>query len=52
MYTSVPEGWKRLGQMLSVTIVTGQSPSHLLFLSDTYSGGRFLVDTGTEVSVI
>ena len=52
MYTSVAEGGKRLLQMLSVTIITGQSPSHLLFLSDMYSGCRFLVDTGTEVSVI
>ena len=52
MYTSVPEGGKRLGQTLSATSVTGHSPSRLLFLTDKYSGRRFLVDTGAEVSVI
>ena len=52
MYTSVPEGGKLLGQTLSATSVTGHSPSRLLFLTDKYSGRRFLVDTGTKVSVI
>ena len=32
--------------------ITGHSPSRLLFLTDKYSGCRFLVDTGAEVSVI
>ena len=52
MSSTLPESGKRLGQSFSATSVAGHSPSHLLFLKDHNSSRRFLINTGTEVSVI
>ena len=43
---------KRLGQTLAATGVTGLNSSRLFFVTDTHTSTRFLVDTGSEVSVI
>ena len=48
MYSRV----KRAGQSLAATSVSGLAQSRLFHDSDTTSGTRFLVDTGSEVSVI
>ena len=52
MSTTMPEVGKRSGQSLAVTSDPGQPQSRLLFLTDSNSGCRFLIDTGAEVSVI
>ena len=52
MSTTLPEVGKQLGQLLSATSATGHTPSRLLFLTDNYSGRRFLIDTSAEVRVI
>ena len=43
---------KRVGQTLAATGVNGLPSSRLLYVSDTHTKIRFLVDTGSEVSVI
>ena len=43
---------KRLGRTLAATGVTGLNSSRLFFVTDTHTSTRFLVDTGSEVSVI
>ncbi len=43
---------KRLGRTLAATGVTGPPTSRLLFVTDTHTNTRFLIDTGSEVSVI
>ena len=43
---------KRLGRTLAATGVTGLDSSRLFFVTDTHTSTRFLVDTGSEVSVI
>ena len=43
---------KPLGRTLSATGVPGPSPSRLFFVSDMHTHTRFLIDTGSEVSVI
>ena len=43
---------KRLGRTLAATGVTGLNSSRLFFVTDTHTNTRFLVDTGSEVSVI
>ena len=40
------------GRTLVATGVTGPLLSHLFYIRDTHTGTRFLVDTGSEVSVI
>ena len=52
MLPTLQKGRKRLGHSLSAASTAGHSPSHLLFLQDKISGRRFLIDTGTEVSII
>jgi len=39
-------------QPLVVTSMSGHTPSHLFYIKDHSSGLTFLVDTGTQVSVI
>ena len=43
---------KRRGQSLAATNAAGLAPSRLFFFTDRYTGLRFLVDTGAQVSVI
>ena len=43
---------KRQGQYVDTADITGLTPSRLLFVVDTLSSTRFLVDTGAQVSVI
>ena len=43
---------KRHGQYVAAADVTGLTPSRLLFVTDTSSSMRFLIDTGAQVSVI
>ena len=43
---------KRLGRTLAATGVNGPIASRLFFVSDAHTHTRFLVDTGSEVSVI
>ena len=43
---------KRVGRSLSATGVPGHTTSRLFFVSDMHTHTRFLVDTGSEVSVI
>ena len=43
---------KRPGPALAATSAAGLSPSRLFSVSDRSSGFRFLVDTGSEVSVV
>ena len=43
---------KLLGQPLVATGVSGLTPSRLFYVSDSNSNSQFLVDTGSEVSVI
>ena len=43
---------KLSGRSLAATSVAGLSPSRLFYITDKPTGTRFLVDTGTEVSVI
>ena len=43
---------KQLGQTLVATGATGQIPSCLFYVSDNSTHTRFLIDTGSEVSVI
>ena len=43
---------KRVGQTLAATGVNGLPSSRLLYVSDTHTKVQFLVDTGSEVSVI
>ena len=43
---------KRQGQYVDAADVTGLTPSRLLFVVDSLSSTRFLVDTGAQVSVI
>ena len=43
---------KRSGQPLTAMSDTGLQPSRLFYVTDKTTGFRFLVDTGTEVSVI
>jgi hypothetical protein len=43
---------KRHGQSLAATNVTGLQPSRLFYVTDRYTGLRFLVDTGAQVSVL
>ena len=52
MPTTVPKIGKHSGQSLAATSVTGHPTSRLLFLTNSNSGRRFLIDTGAEVSVI
>ena len=52
MSATLPEVGKRSGQSLAATSDPGLPTSRLLFLTDTTSGRRFLIDTGAEVSVI
>ena len=51
MYTDLQLG-KRLGRTLSATGATGLSHSRLFYVSDSHTNIHFLVDTGSEVSVI
>ena len=51
MYTALQLG-KRLGRTLSATGATGLSQSHLFYVSDSHTNIHFLVDTGSEVSII
>ena len=43
---------KRLGRTLAATGVSGSPHSRLFYVSDKYTNTRYLVDTGSEVSVI
>ena len=43
---------KRLGRTLAATGVSGPPHSRLFYVSDKYTNTRYLVDTGSEVSVI
>ena len=43
---------KRWGQLLVATSVVGQQTGRLLYVIDRESRLRFLVDTGSEVSII
>ena len=43
---------KRPGRTLAATGVSGPTHSRLFFVSDAHTNTRFLVDTGSEVSVI
>ena len=52
MSATLPEVGKRSGQSLAATSDPGLPTSRLLFLTDTTSGRRFLIDTGAEISVI
>ena len=45
-------GRKRPGQSLIVTNATGQQVGCLLYVTDRESRLRFLVNTGTEVSIV
>ena len=45
-------GGKRLGQPLVATSVAGQQTGRLLYVIDRESRLCFLVDTGSEVSII
>lgn len=45
-------GFKRPGRTLAATGVAGPVPSRLFYIMDKVTGTRFLVDTGSEVSVI
>ena len=43
---------KLQGQVLMATGVSGLLPTHLFYIIDSNHNYRFLVDTGTEVSVL
>ena len=43
---------KLLGRTLSATGVPGHSLSRLFFVRDAHTNTNFLIDTGSEVSVI
>lgn len=43
---------KRVGQSLSATSAPGHTSSRLLFVSDRNTNTHFLIDTGSEVSVL
>ena len=45
-------GFKFPGQTIAVTAVAEPFLSRLFYVQDTHTGVRFLVDTGSEVSVI
>ncbi len=45
-------GVKRAGRTLAATGVAGPSLSRLFYIADTVTSTRYLVDTGSEVSVI
>ena len=44
--------WETPGHLLKATGIAGLSYSHLLYITDTISNYRFLIDTGAEVSVL
>ena len=52
MHTTLFILGKRQGQYVEAADVAGLTPSRLLFVTDTCSSTRFLVDTGAQVSVI
>ena len=43
---------KRVGRTVAATDATGLNSSHLFYVRDRHNNARFLVDTGSEVSVI
>ena len=43
---------KRVGRTLTATDATGLNSSRLFYVRDRHNNARFLVDTGSEVSVI
>ena len=43
---------KRIGRTLAATGTSGLTTSRLFYVRDTHTNARFLVDTGSEVSVI
>ena len=52
MSATLLEIGKQSGQLLAATSDPGLPTSRLLFVTDATSGRRFIIDTGTEVSVI
>ena len=48
---SHPASFRKTPRLPSVATAVGHNPALLLYAQDRYSGRRFLVDTGAEVSV-